>query len=318
MKSQFLIWLSVLCLGSLILNAYQWQRYRSAFQNKYLLHQQSNQVNELSERVSERKKELLQKRIRALEKEKLQTQFAKFTNKLDLSKKENERTAKSHDRQESSFRELFRSPEMKEFMKARQRGVLADSYKDFVNQAALSPQEREKFLDLLAENQMQWIDRTRRGSEASTNQLDVAENKMDVELQKLLGPSRYSQYESYEKTIGQRRSLSQFEQQIALGETPLQSYQKDQLLQILTEENRDNPFNGVRQGEVMQTLSKADDAMVNQYFENQRKANERALVRAQTVLNSKQFEQFKEFQNGMLKIQEASFKTFRERMNRQN
>ena len=204
-------------------------------------------------------------------------------------------------------------------MKARQRGALADSYKDFVNQAALSPQEREKFLNLLAENQMQWMDRGGyRGSQSSTNQFNATEDNLEADLQKLLGPSRYSQYEAYQKTIGQRIALNQFEQQIALGEAPLQSYQKDQLLQILTEENRNSPLSGVRQREMMRTLNGLDQNAINQYFENQRKANERALVRAQTVLSPKQFEQFKEFQNGLLKIHETSFKAFRERSNRQN
>ena len=169
-------------------------------------------------------------------------------------------------------------------------------------------------LDILAENQTPWMDRANR--ESSTNQMTSEE--MNAELEQLLGPSRYAQYESYQKTIGQRMALNQFEQQMALSEAPLQSYQKDQLLQILTEENRDNPFNGMRQRDMMQTLSQSDEATANQYFESRRKAAERALVRAQTVLNPKQFEQFKEFQNGLLKIHEAGFKVFRDRANRQN
>lgn len=316
MKSPFLVGLGVLCLGSLILNAYQWQRYREVSQSNIFHQPFASTENDFSERASERKKELLQKRLHALEKEKSRLKIEKNSAMASLSTNEIGKTEER--RGDNSFRELLRSPEMKDFMKARQRGVLSDSYKDFVNQAALSPQEREKFLDLLAENQMQWMDRAPRGAQSSTNQLTATEGKTEAELQKLLGPTRYAQYESYQKTIGQRMALNQFEQQIALGETPLQSYQKDQLLQILTEENRNNPFSGMRQREMMQTLSQSDETAANQYFENQRQATERALVRAQTVLNPKQFEQFKEFQNGMLKLHETGFKAFRERANRQN
>ena len=317
MKSPFLIGLGALCVGSLILNAYQWQHYRATSRNKFLVSQQNE--NDFPEKISERKKELLQKRLHTLEKEKVRLKSEK-NGAVALSESGSAETEKREEKRgDNAFRELLRTPEMKEFMKARQRGALADSYKDFVNQAVLSPQEREKFLNLLAENQMQWIDRGGyRASQSSTNQFNTTEDNLEADLQKLLGPSRYSQYEAYQKTIGQRMALNQFEQQIALGETPLQSYQKDQLLQILTEENRNNPLSGIRQRDMMRTLNALDPNAINQYFEDQHKANERALVRAQTVLNPKQFEQFKEFQNGLLKIHETSFKAFRDRSNRQN
>lgn len=318
MKRQILV--GFVCIGSLVINAYQWHAHQSTLKNQANLQKALNHYlkqNKMPEiGVSERKKELLKKRIETLEKEKSHMQFAKQTNEMDFSK--NAETVRSDDRQDSPFRELFRSPEMREFMKARQRGALAESYKDFVTRLALTPQEREKFLDLITEKQTQFADRTHRWSQTSTNQFDAMENKLESELQQLLGPSRYAQYETYQKTLGQRTAMNQFEQQITLSDSPLQSYQRDQLLQIMIEENRNDPFSGMRQREMMRQLSQFDETTAQQYFASQQKANERVLLRAQTVLNPKQLEQFKEFQNGMLKIQQTSLKVLHDRANRQN
>ncbi|MEZ5406132.1 MAG: hypothetical protein R3F23_08190 [Verrucomicrobiia bacterium] len=322
MKRQILV--GFVCIGSLVINAYQWYIHQSTLKNQIALKKALNNYlkqDKMTEvGASERKKDLLKKRIHTLEKEKSQAQYAKLTNKMDLAKKGSAESTRGDNNQDNPFRELFRTPEMQEFIKARQRGFLADAYKDFVSQIGLSAKEREKFLDILAENQMQSSERNRRwGSNSSTNQLNAEmENKTELELQELLGPSRYAQYESYQKTIGQRSAVRQFEQQIALSEAPLQPYQRDQMLQILIEENRNAPFSGMRQRDMMRQLSQFDEATAQQYFESQQKANERILLRAQTVLNPKQLEQFKEFQNGLLKIQETGLKVFRDRANQQS
>ncbi|MBX7158249.1 MAG: hypothetical protein K1X66_07680 [Verrucomicrobiae bacterium] len=322
MKRQILV--GFVCIGSLVVNAYQWHIHQSTLKRQAALQNFLNDYltqDKMAEKgSSERKKDLLKKRIHTLEKEKSQAQYAKLTNQMDLTKKGNSKSANGNNNQDNPFRELFRTPEMQEFIKARQRGFLADTYKDFVNQIGLSPKEREKFLDILAQNQTQFPERNRRWpSNSPTNQLNAeTENKMESELQELLGSSRYAQYESYQKTIGQRSAMRQFEQQIALSEAPLQPYQRDQMLQILIEENRNAPFSGIRQRDMMRQFSQWDEATAQQYFESQQKANDRILLRAQTVLNPKQLEQFKEFQNGLLKIQETGLKVFRDRANQQN
>ncbi len=65
---------------------------------------------------------------------------------------------------------------------------------------------------------------------------NTAREEYDVKLKEALGPDRFTKLQDYEKTVGDRFMVQQYNQQFASYGAPLQDNQREGLMRIMGEE----------------------------------------------------------------------------------
>ena len=325
MKKQFgILGLVLLSLGLIAFNFYQWQNHQTLKQEKEKLEQQRVLLQVEQEKKEQALKEItLQKKREKEEKRYLERLAELKANSLPEARtlpeggvvsEENQTSQKSQRTNDNPFAQLLAQPEMKEMVRNQQKVMAQQIYRDFFKQASFSPEEKEKFMKLIEEKNMQDFDEMQKVMGGQKEAI-ATEFSGEAKLKELLGESRYTQYETYQKTVGERMVVNGYSDQMASSEAPLQPYQREQLTQILIEEYKHNPLNEMSDNEAFNVMSQSAKTR-DDYFSAQKKLNEQILIRAQTVLNPNQLESFKQYQNNMLMMAETSMKMIQPRSNK--
>ncbi len=151
---------------------------------------------------------------------------------------------------------LMEDPQFGKLWADQQKARVAAAFAPLLKALNLSPDRAAQFQSLMAERQMSVMDAiaaarsegiTDRASMASVVQ--QATSQVDSQLQALLGPDGYSQYQNFVQTQPQRNQVNQL--QLGLinsGNAPLQDYQVQQLTQILAQNSTGSPAGGQRGG----------------------------------------------------------------------
>ena len=202
---------------------------------------------------------------------------------------------------------MLKDPEMRKMMAAQQASVLRGFYSDFVKQAHLTPDEVERFYQVLADRQTALMDSSANmmsGSAVDLKATTAVTNASDDALKQLLGPARYGQYQDFEKTLGDRIQVQQFSQQLGPVGAPLQDYQTQALIQIMSQEraNLPSPQTG---GAGMASLT---PDQIDEYSKQVDAMNQRVYNRALSVLTPPQLSAFATFQKNMANAQMAGLK----------
>lgn len=210
---------------------------------------------------------------------------------------------------------MFTDPEMKKSMRAQQAFGIRLMYSDLAKELGLSPEDANLVFDLLADRQMD-ISSKALGADGDVTKADGADVQKtktgyDAEIKNILGEERMKKFEDYERTVGERMTLQQYQQSLSATGTPLDETQRKTLLGIMTEERVRQPPNALDPGskdvagavKAMQHV-KAWEAVLSR----QRDMNERVLFRAKSVLSSDQITPFENAQKQMLDMQEMGLK----------
>ncbi len=139
---------------------------------------------------------------------------------------------------------MLKDPAMRKMIAAQQAMALRGFYADFVKQAHLTPDEADKFFQLLGDRQSALMDSSANmmsGGKLDMDAVTAATNTANAALKDLLGPDRFSAYQEYEKTLGDRIQVQQFGQQLGSTGAPLQDYQSQALIQIMSQEQANMP-----------------------------------------------------------------------------
>jgi len=206
---------------------------------------------------------------------------------------------------------MFKDPEMRKMMAAQQTAALRGFYSDFVKQAHLTPDEADKFFQLLQDRQMALMDSSANmmsGGAVDMKAASAATETADDALKGLLGTDGFAQYRDYEKTLGDRIEVQQFSQQLGSVGSPLEDYQTQALIQILNQERASlpNPQAG-NGGNPQQALNLSPD-QIDQYSQQVDAMNQRVYSRALSVLTPPQLSAFATFQKNMATAQVAGLK----------
>jgi hypothetical protein len=192
---------------------------------------------------------------------------------------------------------MMDNPETRKFIRDQQRQMMDPLYGPLVKQMGLTPEEAEKFKDLLADNLMKGAGKASSlfSGLSSTNRTEVlntlaAERKsFDEQLKASLGDTRYAQYQDYQQTVGERAQLNQFRQQTAGGGNALTDPQTEQLLVFMKEEKQavaaatGPPLPGTEPGQAdLQAMFSEDQA--ERFLQTQGIVNGRVYERAQAML----------------------------------
>ena len=143
----------------------------------------------------------------------------------------------------AAFLAMMEKPEIQKLMAQQQRGLLDARFAPLFKGLNLSPEQLDKFKNLLVEKQTaiadvlaaaraQGID-PRSDPQQFRQLISDTQAEVEANIKSTLGDAGYAQYQQYQQTLPQRNVVSQLEQSLSYTSTPLTSAQSDQLIQIL-------------------------------------------------------------------------------------
>lgn len=230
----------------------------------------------------------------------------------------------------SMLSKMMQDPETKKLIQQTQRAMMDQLYGPLIKELNLTPEEAQKFKDLLADNAMKATEQATAmfGALGSSNRTEVASQMEDMQksqndaLKALLGDDRFQQYEEYQKTVGERTQLNMFKQQLG-PDNPLSEQQTGQLLGLMKEEQQSMAASsglptggpGMKAEEMQMLLS---DEKLQAFLDNQSTVNQHVYDRAKAVLTPEQLEAFGTFQTNQLQMMRMGMTMARKMFGSQN
>ena len=226
------------------------------------------------------------------------------------------------------FSKMFQSEEGKKMMKSQMGMVTKMQYADLARMLKLSPQEAEQVMTLLSERTQAMAEESFKAM--GSGNLDAAAQKemaakseaikkdYDQKIKAVMGEGKYGELQTYEKSLGDRMMLAQFDQQFASSGSPLQSAQKDQLLSIMADERaksppRDFDTTGLNPGKGADLFN--NEAAMERFLQQELDYQQRVLRRAPGALGPDQvnalqqaFQQYSEMQKFGMSMAKQMFK----------
>jgi len=211
--------------------------------------------------------------------------------------------------------DMLKNPEMRKAMEQQQRMAMDMIYGSLVKKLQLNPEDEKKFKDMLLAQQMENLgqagamfdpeaDRNKVSQELATKRKEHEEK-----IKEVLGEEKFSQYQDYNQTIGERMMLEQF----ARG-SDISAEQNEQILGIMREEKKNveiNLGNPTDPNENWQAVLASDEAM-QRIFSQQQEVNQRVLERAGQLLTQEQIQKLEQALKQQQAMQEASLKMARQ------
>jgi len=209
------------------------------------------------------------------------------------------------------LKKMMADPEMKKAMAQQQMSFMRQYYNDFIKQAGLTPQEADKLFEILSKKQEAAMEA---GSKVIQDGVKGATPPKDYqdELKALLGDQRAAQFTNYEKTLPDRITLGQINQQLSSSGTQLNDAQTNSLLQIYSEERANSPAPSFKPDPANPT--NFSDAEMEQYFQQQADLNQRIALRANSILTPQQLEKLLAAQKQIIDMQKMGMKMARQMM----
>jgi hypothetical protein len=138
---------------------------------------------------------------------------------------------------------MLANPEFAKAWNLQQRAQLDNRFAGLFKQLNLSPEQLDKFKDLLVERQSTAMDvyaaAREKGVNPGQNREEIqkmvtdAQGEVDQSIRTTLGDTVYQQYQNYQNTQSQRTVVSQLDQRLSYSATPLTTAQSEFLVQAL-------------------------------------------------------------------------------------
>jgi RNA polymerase sigma factor (sigma-70 family) len=192
---------------------------------------------------------------------------------------------------------MFKDPAMLEAMRPQQLATIKMMYGPLVKQLNLSPEQADKFYDILVDNGLRTLQAVQSGQ---SSQEDIKSNNqsMEADLRSLLGEAGFSQYTDYTKNDMAGQTLfaamkNDFEN------NPLSDTQQQQLLQAMKSARQSvNASNPLANG--------ADKtASMDQVLQQQEQINQIVLQQAAAFLSPEQLQTLGASQSNTLAMQKS-------------
>ena len=212
---------------------------------------------------------------------------------------------------------MMADPAMKKMMRQQQAAAMDMMYGPLFKEINLSPQDKEKFKELLLDRQMKAVEAggafmKLQGEDtdktAAMNDLAAQQKEFDSQVKALLGDERYVQYKDYNETMAERMAVNQLSQQLASSPNPLNDDQSRQLLEIMKQEKKSvTPVFGDPGADGSANMANwqamlSEDGM-NEFFKQREAIDQRVLERAKAVLTTEQLTAFATHQSNQRQMQ---------------
>lgn len=231
-------------------------------------------------------------------------------------------TARASGRTNSNpFAEMFKNPAMKEMIKNQQKtalGTMIDkNYARLFSDLHLTPDQSAALKDLILNKQLDAADlgmtmvtgdQSPTDRAALVQQIKATTDAADAQIKNLLGDDNFTQYQDYEKSMGERMAVSGLQDQLAGGSTALTDDQEQQLIQAMTQERQNFKFTTDLSDKSKFTgdfSSMFTDDKIDTYFQESSQLNQQYLTAAQQILSPDQLTAFQQYLNNQQTMQKA-------------
>ncbi len=221
---------------------------------------------------------------------------------------------------------MLKDPEMKKMMRAQQGMGIRMMYGDLTKELGLSPEEQDAVMDLLTDRQLAM---SAKGMEmmGGDGKMDPAKmeemgkattasnEEFNAKIKEAVGADRFTKFQDFEKTVGDRFLLQQGAPQFAASGAPLQDAQRDGLLRIMSEERTNSPAAALQPNSTdpaAQMRAMESDEGMHAMLASQEDYNRRVLQRAGEVLSPEQLASFKTIQANWAEMMQMGMKMSRE------
>jgi hypothetical protein len=178
-----------------------------------------------------------------------------------------------------------------EYMRSRVKNSLRRLYEDAGTALGLSPDKSNQLLDLLADQQTRNRGRAQLPEGETLAQFrQEQEQKNTEEIKALIGADKMDDLAAYQKTLPQRAQLSQLRDELDQAGLSMTETQRTQMLAAITEESQRLPRPSFSQGV-------PQDETIAQLRQWQADYDKALLDRAQQVLNTEQYNTYKQYQD---------------------
>lgn len=224
-------------------------------------------------------------------------------------------------------RALMRDPEYRDAMLSQHKMMLSSSYPDLAAELQLTPEDADRFMALLADQQLRSMDQDPvifdgppDAAVAQEMQRKAQERQQnnEAEVAALLGHEKTRAWKDYQSTMGVRHQVMQMRNSFASRGAPLQPDQVKPLQQALADAqqrmmqdwNQNPPVAALA---AATTVSSRPDpaqqiAWQEEHLRRQNEHNQRVRETVASILTPEQLKVFEEDQNAQLKIQQAQLK----------
>jgi len=155
------------------------------------------------------------------------------------------RSGQDHSQQAAEMQKRLADPQLREQLRAEQRDLVHATHPDL--EQVLDPRTASELIELLTDQHMAQLDRTRVDEMQATNSVAIkdraARNAQEdtrriEEIRNLLGEHGFERYRDYQDTLGERLEVALFEERLEQGDE-LTSDQKDRLMALLRQRSQE-------------------------------------------------------------------------------
>lgn len=217
---------------------------------------------------------------------------------------------------------MFSDPKMKNAMRGQQATVVNMMYADLAKELGLAPDVARQVLALLADRQMDisstsMAAMSKGGKDGAAmaavgKETEGVKAGYDEQIKAVLGADKFTKFQDYEKTLGERIALDQVQKQLSAGGMPLEAAQSNGLLAIMKEERVRAPSSVPPSDPAAQMKMMQTDEGVNAWMKTQEDFNRRVLDRARSVLSPDQILAFEAAQKQQIEMQRMGVQMSRE------
>ena len=212
---------------------------------------------------------------------------------------------------------MLQTPEGKKMFRNQSASMIRSQYSDFIKKKKLSPQDSAVLLNLLTDRHAALVGaRMAGGGDAaqSATQTGAIEGEFSDKLRATLGDESLGELNDYEKSVPERTAMGQLEDQFSSAGTPLDTTQKEGLIQLMQAEREKSPANPLDPmksdpNTVLNLLK--DDATITTWEKQQQDLNNRILESAAKTLTPDQVNTLKDSLSQKIEREKAGLQMFK-------
>jgi len=193
--------------------------------------------------------------------------------------------------------ERFKDPDMLKAMRESTAAMIKMQYAPLVKQLNLSPEQADKFYQIMIDMGLKGLDAMQSGKFSADNMQSTAAD-LKSDLQSLLGDDGFAQYKDFVQNLADQTMFTQIKKEFVDNDNPLSDTQQQQLLQAMITARQSVTANSAPNPSP--AGSSGTTAMVGQYLQQQEQINQNVLQQAAAFLSPEQLQTLATSQSNML------------------
>jgi hypothetical protein len=141
--------------------------------------------------------------------------------------------------------------------------------------------------------------------------INAARAEYDAQIKGLLGEEKMKKLEQYERTVGDRMQMQQYQQALTASGVPLENKQRDELMNVMKEERLKmppSPFEGAGKDASAQFKAMQSPERIDELMKMTTDFNAKVLERARQILTPAQLNTFQSAQEQQVETMKMGMK----------